>query len=76
MKFSKEPELVPSTGGMNEIAACIPSLIADDSSVLPSPTSSLSSSQYLFLSVHLVLASVCQVLLCTTLLSKVLYCKI
>ena len=50
-------------------------LIVDDSSVLPSPTSSLSSSEYLFLSVHSVPAPVCHVL-CTTLLSKILYCKI
>ena len=42
---SKKPEPVPSTSGMSEIAACPPSLIADDPSALPSPTSSPSSSQ-------------------------------
>ena len=42
---NKEPELVPSTSGKSEIAVCPPSPIADNSSALPSPTSSLSSSQ-------------------------------
>ena len=42
---SKEPEPVPSTSGMSEIAACPPSPVADDPSALPSPTSSPSSSQ-------------------------------
>ena len=42
---SKEPEPVPSTSGMSEIAACPLSPIADDPSALPSPTSSPSSSQ-------------------------------
>ena len=42
---SKEPEPVPSTSGVSEIAACSPSPIADDPSALPSPTSSPSSSQ-------------------------------
>ena len=42
---SKEPEPVPSTSGVSEIAACPPSPIADDPSALPSPTSSPSSSQ-------------------------------
>ena len=41
----KEPEPVPSTSGVSEIAACPPSPIADDPSALPSPTSSPSSSQ-------------------------------
>ena len=45
IESSKEPEPVPSTSGMSEIAACSPFPIADDPSVLPSPTSSLSSSQ-------------------------------
>ena len=42
---SKEPEPVPSTSGMSEIAACPPSPIADYPSALPSPTSSPSSIQ-------------------------------
>ena len=45
IEFSKEPEPVPSTSGMSEIAACPPSPVADDPSALPSPTSSPSSSQ-------------------------------
>ena len=40
---SKEPEPVPSTSGVSEIAAHPPSPIADDPSALPSPTSSPSS---------------------------------
>ena len=42
---SKEPEPVPSTSGVSEIAAFPPSPIADDPSALPSPTSSPSPSQ-------------------------------
>ena len=42
---SKEPEPVPSMSGVSEIEACPLSPIADDSSALPSPTSSPSSSQ-------------------------------
>ena len=42
---SKEPEPVPSTSGVSEIAACPLSPIADYPSALPSPTSSPSSSQ-------------------------------
>ena len=45
IESSKEPEPVPSTSGVSEIAACPPSPIADDPSALPSPTSSPSSSQ-------------------------------
>ena len=45
IKFSKEPEPVPSTLGMNEIKVCPSSPIADDPSALPSPTSSPFSSQ-------------------------------
>ena len=45
IKFSKEPEPVPSTLGMNEIEVCPSSPIADDPSALPSPTSSPFSSQ-------------------------------
>ena len=45
IESSKEPETVPSTSGVSEIAACPPSPIADDPSPLPSPTSSPSSSQ-------------------------------
>ena len=42
---SKEPEPVPSTSGVSEIAACPPSSTADHPSALPSPTSSPPSSQ-------------------------------
>ena len=42
---NKEPEPVPSTTGVSEIAACPPSPITNDPSAPPSPTSSLSSSQ-------------------------------
>ena len=45
IESSKEPEPVPPTSGVSEIAACPPSPIADDPSALPSPTSSPSSSQ-------------------------------
>ena len=47
---------------MNEIEACLPSPIADDLSSLPSPTSSLSSGQWLFLPAHSMPAPVCQLL--------------
>ena len=45
IEFNKEPELVPSMSGGNQIAACPLSPTADDPLALPSPTSSLSSSQ-------------------------------
>ena len=45
IESSKEPEPVPSTSGMSEIAACPPSPIAEDTSALPSLTSSPFSSQ-------------------------------
>ena len=50
---SKGPEPVPSTSDVSESAACHVSPIADHPSALPSPTSSPSSSQSLFLPVHL-----------------------
>ena len=59
---------MPSMSGMGEIAACAPPPIADDPSALPSRTSSLSSSQQLFLSVHLMPAPVHKLLYCTTVL--------
>ena len=57
---------VPSASGVSQIAVCPPSPIADDPSALPSPTSSPSSSQSLFLPVHsmpALYASCCTVLL-------------
>ena len=45
IESSKEPEPVPSTSGVSEIATCPPSPIADDPSALPSPTYSPSFSQ-------------------------------
>ena len=44
IESSKEPEPVPSMSGMNEIAVCPPSPVADKGSAPPSPTSSPSSS--------------------------------
>ena len=67
IESSKEP--VPSVSGVSEIAACPPSPIADDPSALPSPTSSLSPSQSLFVLVHLMPAPACPILL------KALFCK-
>ena len=61
---SKEPEPVPSPSGMSGIAACPPSPVADDPSLLPAPTSSPSSSQSLFLPGHLLPTPVCQLLYC------------
>ena len=74
--YVQGPEPVPSTSGMSEIAARPPSPIADDPSALPSPTSSPSSSQELFLPVHSMPAPVCQLLCCTTVLFKVKYCTV
>ena len=45
IESSKEPEPVPWMSGMNEIAACPPSPIADKGSAPPSPTSSPSCSR-------------------------------
>ena len=42
---SKEPEPVPSVSGLSEIVACLPALIVDHPSALPSLISSPSSSQ-------------------------------
>ena len=76
IESSKKPEPVPSTSGVSELAACPLSPIAGDPSALPSPTSSPRSSQQLFLPVHSMPAPVCQLLYCTTVLFKVLYCEI
>ena len=59
---------------MSEIAAGPPCPIADDPSALPTPTFSISSSQYLFLHILSVPAPVCQLLYCTTLLLR--YCTV
>ena len=40
IESSREPEPVPSTSGVSEISACLPSPIADDPLALPSPTPS------------------------------------
>ena len=66
---------VPSMGGVSEIAACPPSPIAGDPSLLPSPTSSLSSSVTL-LACSLDASPVCQLLACTAVLFEVRYYKI
>ena len=44
-ELSKMRTCVPLMSGVSEIAACLPSPIADDPSALPSPTSSPSTSQ-------------------------------
>ncbi|KAJ8790809.1 hypothetical protein J1605_021237 [Eschrichtius robustus] len=67
IEASKEPEPVPSTSGMSDIAACPPSPIADNPSALPSPTS---SNQQLFLPVSSMPAPVCQLSYCTIVLYK------
>ena len=69
--FSKEPEPVPSTSGVSEIVTCPPPPIPDDRSALPSPISSPS-----FLLVHSIPSAMCQLLYCTSVLCKGLYCKI
>ena len=56
---SKEPETVQSVLGVSEIAACPLSPIVDPSALL-STTFSPASSQKLFLPVHVMAASVCQ----------------
>ena len=61
---------------LREIAACPPSPVADHPSTPPSPVSSPSSSLELVFFVHWSLAPVCQLLLCTTVLFKVLYYKL
>ena len=76
IESSKEPELVPSTSGVSEIAACPPSPIADNPSALPCPTPSLtppiSNSSCLFTLCQPLYASCCR----TIVLFKVLCCKI
>ena len=64
IKSSKEPEPEPSTSGVSEVAACPPSPVSDNPSALPSPTSSPSSSQWLFSPVHSLPAPVCQLSYC------------
>ena len=79
IESSKEVELllsVLSMSGVSEIAACPPSPVVDDSSALPSPTISSSPSQYLFSPVQSMPAPVSQLLYCTTVCFKVLYCKV
>ena len=72
IESSKEPEPVPSTSGVSEFAVSPPSSSAEDISA-PIPSFSPFSSQYLFLPVHWMPVSVCQLLYCTTVLFKVLY---
>ncbi|XP_057576166.1 alpha/beta hydrolase domain-containing protein 17C isoform X3 [Hippopotamus amphibius kiboko] len=75
-ELSKMRTSVPSPSGVSDTAACPLSPIAGNPSALPPPTSSPSSSQYLFLPVHSMPAPVCQLLYCTTVLFKGLYCQI
>ena len=74
--FISSPEPVPSTSGRSDTVARPPSPMADHPSALPSPASSPSSGQWLLSPVHSMPAPVCQLLYWTTLLFKVLYCKI
>ena len=69
IESSKEPKPVPSSSDVSEITACPPSPIADDTSVLPFPTSSPSSSQSVTLLACSLNASPCMP-------AVVLYCKI
>ena len=64
-----------STSGVSEFAVRPPSSNAEDISA-PIPSFSPSSSRYLFLPVHWIPVPVCQLLYCTTVLFKVLYCQI
>ena len=57
-ELSKRRTCFPSMSGVSDTAACPPSHTADDPSALPPPTSSPSSSQYLFLPVHAMPAAV------------------
>ena len=70
IESSKEPEPVPSLSGMSEVAAGSPSPIADNPQLHLSPTSSSHSIQELFLPVHLMPASVCQLLYRNTVFSR------
>ena len=81
IESSKEPEPVPSTSGMSEIAACPLSPTADNPSPLPSPTSSPSSSSNsscLCTRCQPLYASCCTVLLhfsrCCTVRLKMFFC--
>ena len=67
---------IPSGSGVSEIAAGPLSPVADNPSALPSPTFSPSSSQQHFLPVHSTPAPGWQLLRCTPVLFKVLYCKL
>ena len=67
---------IPSGSGVSEIAAGALSPVADDPSALSSPTFSPSSGQQHFLPVHSTLAPGWQLLCCTPVLFKVLYCKL
>ena len=77
-KLSKTQMWIPSMSGVSETAACPPSPITDDPSLYRLPRSSLSSRQQLFQPVHPMPASVCHLLYytCSTVLFKVLYCKL
>ena len=72
IESSKETLSVPSVSGMSEIAACFSSPIADDPSALLSPTF-LSFLQSVTLFLCSLYTSCCT---CTTVLFKVLQCKI
>ena len=74
IESSKESEPAPSTSGLSESSASLPSAIAEGPSTLPSPPF-LSLLQSVTLLV-LLAAPVCQRSLCTTILYKALYCKI
>lgn len=78
-ELSKMRLHIPSMSSVSEIGACPPSPIADHTSALPSPNSSLSSSEKFFLSVHSMPTPVgiqLDASCCTLLLSFSMYCKI
>lgn len=71
VEYSREPEPGPSVSGVSEIAASPPSPLLTIHLYLPPRLPPPVRS-----SVHLMLDPVHQLLDCTTVLSKVLYCKI
>ena len=72
IEFSKEPNPVPTTSGVSEIAACPPSPVADDPSAPLSPISSpssVSNSSCLFTRCQPLHSSCCSVLFKVKMLS-------
>ena len=75
IEFSKEVKPMPAAAVVSEVAACPSSPNADHPSAAPSPTSFLLQS--IALLAHSLDVSPCMsAVVCTTVLLKVLYCKI